>query len=143
MICDKRSGHYEYLFKDSSIYEDYNQSSNSANNDFENMQVNRLLRFAKYSETEVGLYDNRVRIPSASKKRFLSHLIEKSGESLFNIDFLLGHADSQPFLDVENIQNIEKLCQLEKFENQPSKTLYFQKRVRQRRRTKPRKNQEK
>eukprot|EP00092_Neocalanus_flemingeri_P029897 GFUD01032462.1.p1 GENE.GFUD01032462.1~~GFUD01032462.1.p1 ORF type:complete len:453 (+),score=81.70 GFUD01032462.1:809-2167(+) len=125
MNCDKRAGHYEYLFKDSSIYEDYNQNSgnsgNSANYDFENMQVNRLLRFAKYSETEVELYENRVRMPSASQNRFLSHLIEKSGESLFNIDFLLGHADSAPFLDVEKIQNIEKLCQLEKFENQPTK----------------------
>ena len=120
--CDKRAGHYGYLFKDSSIYEDYTQiSANSRQYDFENMQVNRLLRLAKYSETEVELYDNRVRIRSASKKRFLSHLIEKSGESLFNIDFLLGHADSQPFLDVEKIQNIEKLCQLEKFENLATK----------------------
>jgi len=123
ILCDSRAGHYEYLFKESRpIYQEYRQAcANGVQYDFENMQVNRLLRFAKYSETDVDLYEDRVPIPSASKKRFLSHLIEKSGESLFNIDFLLGHADSQPFLDVEKIQNIEKLCQLEKFENPPTK----------------------
>jgi len=123
MNCDTRSGHYGYLYKDSSIYEDYNQISapNGGKYDFENMQVNRLLRLAKYSETELELYTDRVPIRSATKNRFLSHLIEKSGESLFNIDFLLGHNDSQPFLDVEKMQNIEKLCQLDKFESRQTK----------------------
>jgi len=121
--CDTRAGHYGYLLRDRSIYqENYDKvSALSGQIDFESMQVNRLLRFAKNSETEVELFDDRVHVRSASKKRFLSHLIEKSGESLFNIDYLLGHPDSQPFLDVEKIQNLEKLCQFEKFENLPTK----------------------
>ena len=121
--CDTRAGHYGYLLRDRSIYqENYDKvSALSGQIDFESMQVNRLLRFAKNSETEVELFDDRVHVRSASKKRFLSHLIEKSGESLFNIDYLLGHPDSQPFLDVEKIQNLEKLCQFDKFENLPTK----------------------
>merc|ERR1711936_1309438 len=83
---------------------------NCFSNDFERMKVNQLLKLASETfETEMDVSAN-----GKSKSKFVDHLIEKSGEKLFNIDCLLGQAECQPFMDVEKYQNLEALCGFEK-----------------------------
>ena len=85
-------------------------SNEKFTNDFERMKVNQLLKLA--SET----FETDIAGRSADgKSKFVSFLIEKSGEKMFNIDCLLGHGESRPFMDVdEKYQNLETLCSFER-----------------------------
>ena len=96
---------------DTELYEcqDKYFSNEKFTNDFERMKVNQLLKLA--SETFETDIDGR---SADGKSKFVSFLIEKSGEKLFNIDCLLGHAECRPFMDAEKYQNLEVLCGFEK-----------------------------
>ena len=117
--CDKTSlGHYKYLYRENNyIY----QEPPPHYSDFEKMRLNHLLRFA--SETGGDFCDIRPPHSSASKNKFIKNLLERSGDRMINLQFLLGKPNSQPFVDVDQIQNIETLCQFESDEKESSTKL--------------------
>ena len=110
---DGRNIHYEEsLYKEKSyLYNVKSQPSatqKDSHEDFDGMHVNRLLRMAKIAETESGLILND-RCADASKEHMLINFMEKSGDHLFNIDFLLGNLDSEPFLGLTSLEELASL----------------------------------
>ena len=95
--CDTKAGHYDIaLYKEEDFI--YATKPPSATfEDFRKMHVNRLLRLAALDHS-----------PGANHN-LLNLFIEKAGERLFNIDFLLGNLDREPFLKLASMGELSAL----------------------------------
>jgi len=97
--CDKNLfGHSIYELQ-KPVFE---KETTFVNENFENMTVNKLLKCAKtFDQCEVF---------SIEKSQFINNLIQRSGEKIFNIKYLLGNSETEPFLDIESLCNLESFC---------------------------------
>jgi menin len=104
--CDEGTGHYDIsLYKVDFIYDlNLNNShhpratKNVSFEDFHGMHVSRLVRLAATGETDETLAGSGGCALDSSKQRLLNQYADRAGDSLLNIDFLLGGLDSEPFL---------------------------------------------
>ena len=98
-VCDKIDCDKNDV--DDSIYEFHETSENFGRSEnFESMAINRMVKYALH-ECSSGSIEN---------VQIVNNLLEQSGAKLFNINFLLGKNETEPFLKLDSICNLESFC---------------------------------
>ena len=95
-VCDKIDCDKNDV--DDSIYEFHETSENFGRSEnFESMAINRMVKYALH-DCSSGSIENA---------QIVNNLLEQSGAKLFNINFLLGKNETEPFLKLDSICNLE------------------------------------